>query len=253
MKFVDFQGDNRLRHKIVYKKGYYSECVYCGRPADTREHTPSKVFLDKPYPEQLGIVPACYTCNNSFSKDELLFSLLIEKFKCLYYGKSYIPSQNSIARLEKYSGLADKIQSWLDNKNYYELGEVIHRILFKLAIGHSVFEVSEGYCVQEGTVKYSFIDSMSAEQIEEFSAPFNIAPELFPEMGSRIYDRMMVIQVLMSNDNNPDQKKKVRLFLLDWVVVQDSKYEYTCFSFPDKIVVKIIIHDFLFAEVHLGR
>jgi hypothetical protein len=46
-------------------------CVYCGKLPDSREHIPSKVLLDEPYPIDLPVVDACYNCNNSFSKDEV--------------------------------------------------------------------------------------------------------------------------------------------------------------------------------------
>lgn len=45
-------------------------CVYSGGGTETRDHVPSKVLLEKPYPENLPIVPACDTCNQSFSSDE---------------------------------------------------------------------------------------------------------------------------------------------------------------------------------------
>ena len=45
-------------------------CIYCGGIAKTRDHVPSKAFLDKPYPENIPVVPCCSECNNKFSKDE---------------------------------------------------------------------------------------------------------------------------------------------------------------------------------------
>lgn len=101
MKFVDFYGDDRLRHKIIFNRNSYSECIYCGQKADTREHVPSKVFLIKPYPNHLAIVPSCFECNNSFSKDELFLSIFIEKLKVNYYGQNYILSEEIKARILK--------------------------------------------------------------------------------------------------------------------------------------------------------
>lgn len=45
-------------------------CVYCGRVPDTGYHSPSKVALDAPYPENLPVVEACVGCNPSFSLDK---------------------------------------------------------------------------------------------------------------------------------------------------------------------------------------
>ncbi len=53
-------------------------CVYCGGPEETRDHVPSRVFLDLPYPENLPVVSACSSCNNSFSQDEEYLACLIE-------------------------------------------------------------------------------------------------------------------------------------------------------------------------------
>ena len=73
----DFLGDERLRDRIVYNNGS-SFCVYCGSLADSREHVPSKVFLRKPYPDNLYTVPACKKCNNSFSQDELYTRVVLD-------------------------------------------------------------------------------------------------------------------------------------------------------------------------------
>ena len=53
-------------------------CIYCGEEDSTREHVPSRVLLDKPYPENLPVVGACRPCNNGFSQDEEYFACLIE-------------------------------------------------------------------------------------------------------------------------------------------------------------------------------
>src|SRR5438132_1330963 len=53
-------------------------CIYCGTGHPTRDHAPSKVFLDEPYPENLPIVLACKSCNGSFSLDEEYLLALIE-------------------------------------------------------------------------------------------------------------------------------------------------------------------------------
>ena len=57
------------------RKGF---CVHCGGPYETDDHMPSKVFLDRPYPENLPVCPACATCNEGFSKDEEYLACLLE-------------------------------------------------------------------------------------------------------------------------------------------------------------------------------
>ena len=53
------------------------ECVYCGRRADSREHVPPRLLLEKPYPENLRTLPACRACNQGFSLDEQYFLVLL--------------------------------------------------------------------------------------------------------------------------------------------------------------------------------
>ena len=251
MKFVDYYGDDRLRHKIVYNRNSYSECVYCGAKADTREHVPSKVFLDKPYPDNLGIVPACFKCNNSFSKDELFLSILIEKLKRKHFGQKYVFSNETTERLNKNKKLVNEIETIINNNNINECGETIKRILFKLAIGHAVFEVSEGYCAKEGTVHYKFLNDVSDEEFENFTTPFIINDHLLPEIGSRAYERIMIVDVDLASVDGKEQRKRTTLALLNWVDVQKSKYVYTCYKFEDEIIVKMIINEFLLAKVIL--
>ena len=57
-------------------------CIYCYRPAETRDHVPSKCLLEKPFPENLPVVGCCDSCNQSFSKDEQYFVCLIESVLC---------------------------------------------------------------------------------------------------------------------------------------------------------------------------
>lgn len=46
-------------------------CAYCGQPrASTVDHIPPKLFLARPYPENLLTVPACKKCNTSFQADD---------------------------------------------------------------------------------------------------------------------------------------------------------------------------------------
>ena len=54
-------------------------CVYCGSPADTRDHTPPQCLLPKPLPQRVQVmtVPACVRCNQAFSQDELRVAAVV--------------------------------------------------------------------------------------------------------------------------------------------------------------------------------
>ncbi len=45
-------------------------CIYCGAPADTRDHVPPKCLFSPPYPGKMITVPACRECNESFGPQE---------------------------------------------------------------------------------------------------------------------------------------------------------------------------------------
>lgn len=55
-----------------------SFCAYCGGSTESRDHVPSPVLLDEPYPDNLPVVGACVDCNQSFSIDEEYIACAID-------------------------------------------------------------------------------------------------------------------------------------------------------------------------------
>ena len=54
-------------------------CIYCeSGKEETRDHVPSRVLLERPFPTNLPVMPACIDCNNDFSLDEEYVACLIE-------------------------------------------------------------------------------------------------------------------------------------------------------------------------------
>src|ERR1035441_3221717 len=70
------------RHLAIDERLKTDTCVYCHRKANTRDHVPSRVLLDEPYPPQLPTVDACEKCNTGFSSDEEYLSCFIECVLC---------------------------------------------------------------------------------------------------------------------------------------------------------------------------
>jgi len=249
VKVAKYFGDDRLRNRVIYTRNSYSECVYCGNEANTREHVPSKTFLAQPFPADLSTVPACLTCNNSYSDDELFLSLLIQMLKQRYYGSDYNFSPETSSKMARNVRAVRDINTALDNNDISYFHPQISRVLTKLAIGHSVYELADGYFTDDdgvtpdsASVRYDFLNNRSQEEVNEFMGYFDITNEVMPEVGSRVFcDRLLVL------DNNVGERQ----FLLDWVNVQKSEYTYTCFKFGNEIVVKMVINDFLFAEIIL--
>lgn len=86
---INFGESPLIEPHVVFRRNSNMYCVYCGDKADTREHCPSKAFLNKPYPTDLPTVPACKQCNNGFSADERYTSAYIN-YLYEYYENSNI-------------------------------------------------------------------------------------------------------------------------------------------------------------------
>ena len=141
MKQRRYIGDWRKKPYLQYEKTKTCYCIYCGDIAETREHIPSKVFLDEPYPKNLYTLPACYECNNSFSFDEIYVASVIEMIS-----RASIPNYKRRTEidnsLKKQPKLKDKIYSDILYNMEQGLEPRIeinrfHNILFKLARCHT--------------------------------------------------------------------------------------------------------------------
>lgn len=124
-----------------------SGCIYCGGPADTREHVPSRCMLDRPYPENLPVVSSCAKCNRGFSKDEQYLVCLLESAQCGSTDPNKL-KRTSVARiLQNTPALRtrlEKAKSETDGKVQFAVER--HRvanIMLKLARGHAVFDLSQ--------------------------------------------------------------------------------------------------------------
>ena len=52
------ESNSGMGYYTCWEKGRPSGCIYCGKPANTREHVPSKTMLIEPFPENLPTIPA---------------------------------------------------------------------------------------------------------------------------------------------------------------------------------------------------
>lgn len=242
--------DDRIMHRIMYRRGMYSLCIYCGKKANSREHIPSRVFLKVPYPDNLGIVPACKRCNNGYSSDEIFLYLFIEKLKKRFY-KDYEFSNDTLLRIGKYKSIVNEVDGLINNAqgNLYSIKDLrVNNVLEKLALGHAVYELSVGWRSESWSGKcnylyYGFFPNLSVDEMDEIDSCFNLNDYMLPEVGSRIFDKIYVIKL------TTESGKEVPLCLLDWIDVQDNTYRYTCFVFDHTIIVKIVISEFLYAVI----
>lgn len=255
--FNKFWGPEYLKQFVEYsRKGEY-RCIYCGALADTREHVPSKTFLDKPLPSDLPVLPACKKCNNGFSADELYTKTYIECLKEVLLNNnldylSILPDDRKEIKEAKTS-----IIETLDRKELVYDGRV-GRVLRKLAVGHAVYELSEGYPSFSDKwipfyTKYVVRATISETEWNDLEYAEAMDDKMLPEMGSRVYRNFLVVQIPLGNfegNNSPN----FNLLLLDWTDIQDGVYRYVAYiDTSDKLVVKMIIMDFLYGEVVFQR
>jgi len=210
-------------------------CCYCGDFPDTRDHVPSKVLLNDPFPENLPVVPCCSSCNQNFSKDEEYFACLIE---CIVSGSVEIENlkRDKIKRiLTNKRGLQKRLSNALvkeDTGTYFKVEQKrIENVLLKLAKGHAQFDASSPLLGTPTYLVYKPIHTMTQEENDRFfSGPII---EKYPEVGSRMF-------LKIAQDNTP---------YATWEVVQDSVYAYLITSQMGRLSVRLIIADFLAAEI----
>lgn len=79
-----------------------------------------------------------------------------------------------------------------------------------------------------------------------------IDDDFLPEIGSRVFGNIFVVQLDAQNIDTV-QKTKINVCMLDWTDIQNGYYKYQVFFREEKIHVKIIFNDFLYAEVVFAR
>lgn len=224
MKQIRDFGDER-------NKGW---CVYCGGPQETRDHVPSKVLLDEPYPENLPVVPACTECNSSFSLHEEYVACLLE---CALTGSVEAASERrKIAGIFKRApALASRLR---DARTESEAGvsfiaeqDRIGTVVVKLARGHAAYEQNEPQLLEPHRVSFAPFTSLSDGAREQFEAP-STSP-LWPEVGSRAMTRVLAGQ-------NLDQD--------GWINVQKDRYRYRVDP-EGGFRVQMVFREYLAAEV----
>lgn len=93
--------------------------------------------------------------------------------------------------------------------------ERIERIITKLAICHAVYELSEGYkflrwngCPHR--IWWKFEPQMTKDEINDYDGFEDLTDSLLPEVGSRVYDKVRALEMVLRQVDNPEQKIPVR-------------------------------------------
>lgn len=227
----------------------HSGCIYCGKLAETREHVPSRVFLDKPYPDNLPVIGACERCNNGFSGDEQYVACAVE------VAHAGTTDPNRMRRPSVASALrrSEALRLRLNEVKAVEGGpttfniehERVERIAVKLARGHAAFELSQACRQPPSSIWWRPLNRLTPEELENFDSIHVLGP--LGEIGSRGSQRTMVAQMTLEAASG--ERLSWALAFNDWIDVQEGRYRYLAINDPDEIRIKMIIGEYLACEV----
>lgn len=208
-------------------------CVYCGGKPETREHVPSKIFLDKPYPSYLPIVEACAKCNHAYSLDEEYLACLID---CVISGttdsnalqreKTKNSMLHTLALTERIAGARRET----DKGVIYDVE--IHRvknIVKKVATGHVLYELGSLLPMDDAEVSIAPLPCLDPEDICYFENLGSVEMASWPEAGSRALQRLLILDENYENG---------------WIHVQRGRYRYSVTQ-SDTIDARIVFSEYL--------
>ncbi|MCU7936750.1 MAG: hypothetical protein KZQ99_18070 [Candidatus Thiodiazotropha sp. (ex Dulcina madagascariensis)] len=224
-------------------------CIYCGGVAETRDHVPSRILLDPPYPENLPVVGACHSCNQGFSKDEQYLVCLLESVLIGSTDPEKIRRASVSRAMKRSPALRSRIEA---TKSIY--GEQIvfnpeenrvRNVMLKLARGHAAFELSQPCRCEPDHYWCGSLESLNEEQREGFSAAH--IQKLYGEVGSRNIQRMFAAEVTLQSDIS--EQNTLQVVVNDWVEVQEGCYRYLAIDDISGVIIRIVIFDYLACEV----
>lgn len=210
-------------------------CVYCGGSPDTRDHIPSRVLLDEPFPENLPVADCCQTCNTGFSLDEQYLACFID---CVIVGSTK-PGDVERAKVTRIltdtpaiaariaaseTRGSDEQQIWQPEINR------LYNVILKLARGHVAYELSLLQIDEPLSITCAPIIALDDHVVEQFLSPQETPS--WPEIGSRAFIQACKQFLAASADY--------------WHVVQPGRYQYLV-SQADGLFVRILLSKYLAA------
>lgn len=210
-------------------------CVFCGEPPKTKDHLPSKVLLDTPFPSDRYTVPACAACNNAFSLDEEYLACLVEVARV----GSTVPSKLSRTKIGEIlaakPSLATRIAEGLTKDSLGRLiwaveYDRVNKVIVKLARGHLAYEVGKlNFEPPQSIICIPFV-SMSTDHVQQFENGDSQTLSGWPEVGTRAFFRAALGEGL------------------NWIVLQPNRYRFQVEDSGDS-VVRIVLSEYLACEV----
>lgn len=227
-----------MKHFTNYAdQRFNGQCVYCGGKPNSREHVPPRVFLDKPYPENLYEVEACASCNQRFSMDEEYMACLIDSVVSGTADPNSVQRESIRKTLKHSRSLAEKLKiarKLINGRTVFDVEhERVHGIVTKIAVGHVLYELNISVLKKDAFVSVKPIVNMSDGEASEFESIGNGELAPWPEVGSR------AIQRLVENDDS---------YKNGWVIVQAGRYRYAVIQ-SEVVEVRMVFSEYLACQV----
>lgn len=215
-------------------------CIHCGAEPKTKDHVPSKIFLDKPHPDFPPFLPSCLKCNNDLSLDEEYFACFIE---CVVTGSTdpaLIKREKVKKALLHNPKLASRIlasrQESTEGILWTPESQRIKNVLIKCARGHAAYEQNVWKREEPNHVNFFPLHLLTEAQRDEFENPVSDALAApWPEVGTRAMQRLMITNF--------------GAFMEVWIEVQRERYRYYVDYDGDTVLVRMVFGEYLGAEV----
>lgn len=215
-------------------------CAQCGGPPKTRDHVPPKAFLDKPFPANLPVVGTCGPCDGGASIDEEYVACLIEVAVCGSVKPGSLERPRVQRALARNPALAARFEAAFDPEAIAVAAETdrIRRVVEKTARGLWAYELAEPALDPKADVGVQPLHLLDPETRDSFER--NQPAQIFAEVGSR----MMVRQAAALGAESIATSA-------GWQVVQPDRFRYAV-EFDERRVVKLVLREYLAAEIRFG-
>lgn len=238
--FVRKHGNHMDPRHLFVDQRLTGTCVYCGGTPNTRDHVPSRVFLNEPLPPDVPVVDACEDCNNSFSIHEQYVACLLE---CVINGSAE-PDEVGRYKVKKILTenpslgvrIAEGCTKDDNGKLVWKVEEDrVKTVIMKLARGHAAFQLGLPQLGEPEEISFRPFVVMSDEQRTTFELGSTSSVPLWPEIGSRAF-------------NSVAQSGAVA-YEKDWIIVQTSRYRFFVDHTGEVLVIQMVLSEYLACRV----
>lgn len=228
------------RYKLFHDERLGGTCFHCGSAnAETVDHVPPKIFLDRPYPDDLITVRSCRGCNSASSDDEQYLASLIEVVVCGTTDPGQLKRHKISRTLERRPSIRKRLdQAVIVDNGIYTVRpkpDRVNRVLEKIARGLWRFDTEQDTGDLKAILHFD-VASVSEEATEAFYSSSSSGLSGWGEIGSRGFIRSCYGG--QESVHGPG-----------WEDVQVGRFSFSVDSGGDR--VRMIFSDYLYATTYL--